>query len=178
MRLSRFFIISYMILAFFPVVFSADFATAGEITLAWDANTEPNLIGYNIYYDTSSGHPYLGTGADQGTSPITVMIEDLEDPGNPEYTITGLNDEEDYYFAATAFSIENQESALSNEVYTADATTNSTFDGSEGCFIGVATNGVHALEGISAVILLLLSGIIGLMSFKRLFRWQSLAIKL
>lgn len=30
------------------------FINAGEVTLAWDANVEPNLKGYKIYYGTSS----------------------------------------------------------------------------------------------------------------------------
>jgi hypothetical protein len=99
----------------------------------------------------------------------------LEDPENPEYTITGLDDDEDYYFAATAFDLEAQESGFSNEVSTSTITlasttgtagANPTLDGSggsEGCFIGIATNDVHVVEGISAVIFLLLAGIMGLL---------------
>ena len=34
---------------------------AMDVTLQWDANTEPDLAGYKIYYDTDSGHPYEGT---------------------------------------------------------------------------------------------------------------------
>jgi hypothetical protein len=164
LRVSRFSIFGHILLLFSSFVLGVNLASAAEITLAWDANSEPNLMGYNIYYDTSPGPPYLGTDADQGVSPIMVWVEDLEDPGNPFFTITGLDDEEVYYFSVTAFDMEHQESAFSNEASTAGATVsdpdyNLSFDGSEGCFIGVARYSEHAGEGISLLILLLLSGI-------------------
>lgn len=177
-RLFQFLIKSYVILACFPVILSADFASAGEITLAWDANNEPNLMGYNIYYDTSPGAPYLGTDADQGASPITVMIEDLDDPENPEYTITGLDDTEVHYFVVSAFDAEAQESVFSNEASTAevtsaDSTSNWAFDGSGGCFIGVTKNDGYAGKGAWAIILLLYPATIGLMRLKMYFQRQS-----
>ena len=107
-------------------------ASAAEVTLAWDANREPNLAGYKIYYDTSSGFPYYGTEADQGTSPIIVYVEDLDDPNNPEYTLTGLDDTEHYFFALTAFDDENPESGFSNEASTADSTSGSSGGGGGG----------------------------------------------
>jgi hypothetical protein len=60
--------------------------------------------------------PYDGTGADQGTSPITVAVQDLGDPNNPEYTFTGLNDNEVYFFVVTAYDDGGLESSYSNEV--------------------------------------------------------------
>ena len=89
-------------------------ANALDLTLAWDANTEENLGGYKIYYDTDgSGEPYNGTGAVQGPSPIDV--------GNVlEFTLTGLSDDLGtiYYFAATAYNTDDTplESDYSNEV--------------------------------------------------------------
>ena len=74
---------------------------ADEVTLAWKANTEPALAGYNIYYDTDSGDPYDGTDATEGESPITVFLEDLADPDNPEYTIQFSN-AETHFFVITA----------------------------------------------------------------------------
>jgi hypothetical protein len=88
---------------------------AADFTLDWDANTEPDLAGYKIYYKTgSSGPPYNGTDADQGPSPITVPIEDLYDPNNPEFTLTGLDDSEVYFFVVTAYDDEALESYYSN----------------------------------------------------------------
>jgi len=119
--------------------FAHGISSAAEVTLAWDANTEPDLTGYKIHYDTSPGNPYYGMRADQGTSPITVLIEDLDDQHNPEFTLTGLDDNEDYYFALTAFDNENLESSYSNEASTADENSGS---GGAGCFIGTSATGL------------------------------------
>ncbi len=83
---------------------------AMDITLAWDANAEPNLAGYMIYYDTdSSGEPYDGTEAMEGESPIDV--------GNvTEFTLSDLPDGVVHFFAVTAYNDENVESGYSNEV--------------------------------------------------------------
>jgi hypothetical protein len=83
---------------------------AMDITLAWDANTEPNLAGYMVYYDTDgSGAPYDGEGAAEGDSPIDV--------GNvTEFTLSDLSDGQVYFFAVTAYNDENLESGYSNEV--------------------------------------------------------------
>ena len=86
-------------------------------SFAWDANTEPDLAGYNIYYkDGNSGTPYDGTGADEGNSPIQIPIASLNDPENPEYTIHGLSDTETYFFVITAYDIFGNESDFSNEL--------------------------------------------------------------
>ena len=137
---------SLIIFAIITIAFFAPgIASAAEVTLAWDDNTEPDLAGYNIYYDTSSGAPYYGTGADQGASPITVLIGDLNDPQNPEITLTGLDDDQDYYLALTAFDSEGSESDYSNEVSTASGTgggDSSGGGGGGGCFIGTTANGL------------------------------------
>jgi len=116
---------------------------AMDVTLQWDANTEPDLAGYKVYYKTgSSGEPYDGTGADQGSSPITVPIGDLADSDNPEYTLTGLTDDVTYFFVVTAYDDQERESAYSNEVSTLGVpsiTSTSADDG--GCFIATAAFG-------------------------------------
>ena len=134
---------SLILFAITIVFFAHGIASSAEVTLAWDANTEPDLAGYKIYYCTGSGAPYYGTEADQGTSPIIVLAEDLDDPDYPEFTLTGLFDDQEYYFALTAFDSENAESGFSNEASTADGTSsdyNSSGGGSSGCFIGTAVN--------------------------------------
>ncbi|UCG66877.1 MAG: fibronectin type III domain-containing protein [Deltaproteobacteria bacterium] len=85
---------------------------AVDVTLEWDANTEPDLAGYNVYYKTgSSGPPYNGTGAIQGNSPIDV--------GNvTQFTLTGLADGVTYFFVVTAYNTGDLESGYSNEVST------------------------------------------------------------
>jgi len=110
---------------------------AADVTLQWDANTEPDLAGYKIYYDTDSGEPYtpdVEDYADQGPSPITVPIGDLADPENPVYTLTGLDDDKAYFFVVTAYDTQDLESVYSNEENTGDAAivtsiTSSTADG-------------------------------------------------
>ena len=90
-----------------------------DVTLQWDVNTEPNLAGYRIYYKMdSSGEPYDGIEANEGTSPITVALEDLDDPYNPQYTLTGLLDGTTYFFVVTAYNTGGLESGYSDEVST------------------------------------------------------------
>jgi chitinase len=94
-----------------PAIYAAD------VTLAWGANTEPDIDGYYIYYkSSSSGAPYNGTGADQGNSPIKITLAELADSQNPEYTIQGLSDTETTFFVATAYDTEGYESGYSDEV--------------------------------------------------------------
>ncbi|MCD6561477.1 MAG: fibronectin type III domain-containing protein [Deltaproteobacteria bacterium] len=90
---------------------------AAQVKLKWDANNEDDLAGYKLYYKTGlSGEPYNGAGADQGASPLIVPLASLSDVNNPEFTLTGLSDNEVYYFAITAYDTEGLESGYSNEV--------------------------------------------------------------
>jgi len=75
-------------------------AAAGQVVLAWDANTEPDVSGYKLYY---------GTASRTYGAPITV--------GNVlTYTVPGLTDGLTYYFAVTAYDTFGNESGYSNEV--------------------------------------------------------------
>ena len=49
-------------------------APTNKITLAWDANSESNLAGYKVYYNTRGpGAPYDGVAAgEELNSPIDV----------------------------------------------------------------------------------------------------------
>ena len=79
-------------------------AHAGQATLAWDANTEPDLAGYRVHYGTAPGT--YGTPVDVGN--VTT------------YTVMGLIDGTTYYFAASAYDSVGNQSGYSNEVsYTA-----------------------------------------------------------
>jgi hypothetical protein len=93
----------------------ATVAYPAQVTLIWDPNPETDLSGYKLYYKTvSSGGPYNGTGADKGPSPITLPIESLTDPNNPECSLIGLDNNEFYFFVVTAYN-NNGESDYSKE---------------------------------------------------------------
>ena len=107
---------SVVIIGILPF-FSQNSSFALEIALQWDANGEPDLAGYEIFYKSdSSGAPYSGTEADQGDSPIIVPLNLLADQNNPEYTLTGLPDGEVYFLAVKAYDTEDLRSDFSNEV--------------------------------------------------------------
>ena len=96
-----------------------------EFKLAWDANTEADLDGYEIYFrDVVSGSLYQKIG--------DVFVEELMDPDNPMVTITNLfkggypvtpsisinelSNNSKYYFAITAFDTQRNISDFSEEV--------------------------------------------------------------
>ena len=105
----------WLIAIVFSLLFIAQVAicfATGNVGLEWDANSEPDLAGYKIYYKIDSpGEPYDGVGATEGDSPIDV--------GNiTTFTLNGLIEGSIYYFAATAYNTGNLESNYSNEVTT------------------------------------------------------------
>jgi hypothetical protein len=126
------FVTSTLILTSFPT-----FAHSADVTIAWDPNTDPDLAGYKIYYKTeSSGPPYNGTGFIEGDSPIDV--------GNQmEFTLHGLIDDVNYFFAATAYDTEELESDYSEElIYNTDNHPPTADAGNDrGCFIATAAYG-------------------------------------
>ena len=69
-------------------------------------------MGYYIYYGEKPGE-YLGIIANQGTSPIFV------NDGKTTFTVTGLENGRIYYFAISAFPLDNPElqGELSKEVF-------------------------------------------------------------
>ena len=82
------------------ILFSLPGISAAQVTLSWDANTEPNLAGYKVYYGVSSGNyqPYKDVGKTTTTS------------------ISSLQSGSTYYFAITAYDHSGSESEYSNEV--------------------------------------------------------------
>ena len=101
---------------------------AFDVTLRWTANTENDLAGYKIYYDTDLGDPYEGTGALEGDSPVDMSLaqDESADPNKVVFTLHNLPDGT-YYFAVTAYNddVPPLESDYSSEV-TADPTTDTT----------------------------------------------------
>lgn len=62
--------------------------TGPTVVIAWDANPEPNVVGYKVYV---------------GTAPRT--YSQVWDVGNvTQHTVTGLTVGVSYYFSVTAYS--------------------------------------------------------------------------
>lgn len=114
--------LSFVLCAFFPNIIYA-----ASVTLSWDANTEPDLAGYSIYYSTTSGSYTTSDRLDVDKNMTSV-------------TITGLNLYTIYYFVITAYNTEGYESDYSNEVTTLTSKANRAASGGGsggggGCFI-------------------------------------------
>jgi fibronectin type 3 domain-containing protein len=97
-----------LVLALMASTMPSPFAWAGNADLSWNANTEPDLAGYRIYYGTSprSSAPYSNL-LDVGLTAT---------PGAPARTLTNLADGYTYYFAVTAYDTSGNESGYSVEV--------------------------------------------------------------
>ena len=99
----RFTILVVIIVSLISLFFLIPSSFSAEVTLAWDPNTESDLAGYKVYYKTgSSGVPYDGVGIDQGNSGISIPLDNLVTPDNPSFSLTGLQNNEFYYFVVTA----------------------------------------------------------------------------
>ena len=72
----------------------------GYVDLKWDLSTESELVGYNVYYGKTSG-----------------MYTRRRTIGRlNQYRLDGLNNNEVYYFAITAYDSQSRESDYSDEV--------------------------------------------------------------
>jgi uncharacterized repeat protein (TIGR02543 family) len=101
-------ICTLLVLIFLTAVLNLQPAQAAQVTLAWDPNTDPAVMGYKLYWGTQSQTYALL--ADVGNT-TTQTVADLQ-PGTT------------YSFAATAYDAAKAESAYSNEVsYTAPVCT-------------------------------------------------------
>jgi hypothetical protein len=114
------------------ILYFTTLAHALDVTFQWDANKEPDLDGYKVYYKAgSTGNGvlsnYNGTGAHEGNSPIAVplALDENDDPNIVEFTVTNLPVEQTYYFVVTAYNNEVPplESGPSNETDTSSTST-------------------------------------------------------
>ena len=84
-------------------------AFSADVTLAWDPNSEADLAGYGVFFKPgAAGPPYDFFGY--------VSLQELDDPGNPTFTLTGLEKGSRYYFAVTAYDTAGNESVHSAPV--------------------------------------------------------------
>ncbi len=115
-------------------------AHAAQITLAWNANSEPTVTGYKVYYGTASR-----------------VYSAVIDVGNwTSCVISGLQEGITYFFTATAYNSEGDESSYAGEIsYTVPAGSSPSSDpspttdsssgggGGGGCFIATAAYGSY-----------------------------------
>jgi hypothetical protein len=94
---------------FLVVLFSAQLASAVDVKLAWDPNSESDLEGYGVYFSKSAAGPPYNLAGDITTGELT-------DPNNPAFTVTGLDKGARYYFSVTAYDTAGNESAFSSPV--------------------------------------------------------------
>lgn len=96
-------------LFFLMLVSWASPAFSVDLSLAWDPNTEADLEGYGLYFRKGApGPPYNLFGY--------VTTDELGDPANPSFTVTGLEKGARYYLALTAYDTTGAESAFSSAV--------------------------------------------------------------
>ncbi len=77
-------------------------AAPGSVSLIWDANSETDLAGYNIYKGTTAGGPYTKVSTSLGTG--------------TSYSDSTLTNGTTYYYVVTAIDASNNESTYSAEV--------------------------------------------------------------
>jgi len=92
----------------------------GQISLGWDANTEPDLDGYRIYRSTTSGGDFA-------------LIATVG-PATPRYLSGDVDNGVTYYYLVTAFDLGGDESDPSNEV---GATPTAITDPYPSCLEGI-----------------------------------------
>ena len=99
-RLSISYLLAFIFLCL-PVV-----SWAASVTLRWQANTEADIAGYNLYYGTASRDYGLPIPTGNVTS----------------YTVDNLDEGQTYYFSLTALDTSGNESGYSSEI-SANATS-------------------------------------------------------
>ncbi|MCB1095193.1 MAG: fibronectin type III domain-containing protein [Verrucomicrobiae bacterium] len=87
-----------LVVAIFHLFASA--SGGASVTLRWDANPETDVVGYRVYYGTSSGNYPLSLDAGNVTTAA----------------VTDLAEGQEYYFAVTAVNAASLESLPSEEV--------------------------------------------------------------
>lgn len=78
---------------------------AAEVVLAWEANADPGLKGFRVYYGEVG----------RAVAPYSAFVN-VADPSARSCTITALEAGKKYYFSATAYDVNGNESEYSAEI--------------------------------------------------------------
>ena len=121
-----------LILIFLLSLLSAQNLYSAEVTLAWNACSDPNIDGYKIFF-RQAGDSYNYNHPDWAGNRTETTC-----------TIYGLDDNTTYYFVARAVDVEGNESADSDEVCYGPSGGGGGGGGGGGCFIATAAFGSYA----------------------------------
>jgi len=81
-----------------------------DVTLQWDANSEPDLAGYKIYQADRNGN-------------VTGAWAEIDTSVTNTYTVTGIDLAQNYAWLVTAIDTQDNESFVSNMVELYDRTS-------------------------------------------------------
>ncbi len=116
----------WLILSILTALFFSAVSTSiawDNVSLAWDANTEPDLEGYYLYRKKGSpGPPY--------DLVETYSLDELDDPSNPKVVVDDLAWNTTYSFVVTAYDTDGNESDGSNAISVLNGKILSTNTGS------------------------------------------------
>ena len=100
---------SVLITAIF-ILLSESFAFSADVKIIWNPNNEPDLEGYRVYYKYYKKDKFCPPYDFYGY----ITVKELDDPAEPNFTFTGLKNNQKYYFAVTAYDTKGLESYYSN----------------------------------------------------------------
>ena len=83
------------------ILLSGYTVSAAQVTVAWNPNTENDLVGYELYYGEQTTEYIINI-----TMPLNLNA----------YTVGGLEQGKTYFFALKAFDLNRNKSDFSNEV--------------------------------------------------------------
>lgn len=86
--------------------FSGNKLSEGSATLSWNANSEPDLAGYRIYY---------GPEPRTGNCPPGGYLKKIDAGSRISYTINNLEIGKTYYFSLVSYDKSGNESCFSQE---------------------------------------------------------------